>query len=407
MSFQLLLCFISRQLDYKFTKTGFPKPEEGKTIVLYQEAATAEGTPFIGFVSDDSYKRIVIDPTIENVMKYAEKPVSMHFAEVEAAAADTAIFDFDSDATMDFAVVKTVDFFLGLAPDDAAVKENLKALKNTFLTGGKYKSGRIVRGKYEFQDANFRTIRARVDTPGTTTATEVVLDWDAKTRDDIMKLIDLITPAIKYEGFNPRLLRKKFIAIDPDVLVVMRHLIMCFSAYAHVGNTIGKLTIKRNDAKIGGKLSAAVSKLGVDKVATTKDGFTLPRIAISFMPEYLIYRRFLAGELQSQTTSKIDTVYKDIIFDGCPDIRSMLGYGEFHLEFASYIDKKEKDVDLKNEKFLKMHSKWQKITMTGYQSDVRIHANMDRAIKLVGVSKAVAYDHIMDNILGYKADVSA
>lgn len=228
---------------------------------------------------------------------------------------------------------------------------------------------------------------------------------DASNKNEIMALLEDILPAIKYEGFNSKAIREAFIAKGPTDVINVRHILLAFAAYSHIGNNAKNLSIRRVDLEKSKKLAAALDGIGIKKIDRTKTGLTLPRLAIAFMPEYVTFRRFLAGELQDQTESTLDVKFKDIAFHGCPEIRNMTGYAEFHKEFSSFIYEKMKDVDPTDAGFLKNYKKWSKVSINGYKGDADVRSRMTEALSSADISKRAAFDRILAGMAFYRSRI--
>jgi hypothetical protein len=231
----------------------------------------------------------------------------------------------------------------------------------------------------------------------TTTAAQ----FAATTVEDLMKLIDMIDPAVKYSGFTPRHTRMVVKGRNANMTVIAKEIVICFYAYSHIGNNIGKLGERRVDLAISSKVMDACTQIGIVKMERTKDALTLPRVAIAFMPEYLLFRKFIASELQDQTESSINVFYKDIAFDGCPTIRGMPGYSEYHKEFSNFIYKGKIEVKMDDAGFLTSYNRYLKVTRAGYNSDTQIHDNMKHAIEASVMTKQAAIQRIVENITNY------
>jgi hypothetical protein len=226
----------------------------------------------------------------------------------------------------------------------------------------------------------------------------------ATTEAGIIGLINMIDPALQYLGFSPRHSRKVFCDRDPSVTVLSRDLLLCFSAYSRIANNVAKLNKQRVDLDISRKVMGAINGMGIVKRATQKDHLTLPRIAIAFMPEYLLYRKFLVTGLQDQTDAQIDVVYKDIIFHGCSDISTKANYLQFHKEFSALIYKPKEETPLDDKGFLANYNRWSKVTVKGYRNDTQIHAHMTAAINATGQTRGQSLKLITDNLTVYKAN---
>jgi hypothetical protein len=227
---------------------------------------------------------------------------------------------------------------------------------------------------------------------------------NSTTTDGIIGMIKIIDPALKYLGFSPRHSRSVFIRRSNNDTALARDLLLCFSAYAHIANNVAKLNQKRVDLDVSRKVMGAVNGMGIVKKATQKDHLTLPRIAIAFMPEYFIYRSSMVTNLQNQTSSTAEVVYKDIIFHGCDAISSKPGYLQFHKEFSALIYKPGDDTDIADEKFLKNYNRWSKITQSGYKNDTGIHARMATVLTTTYANRESALDAIIQGITHYRAN---
>jgi hypothetical protein len=225
-------------------------------------------------------------------------------------------------------------------------------------------------------------------------------------REDLVQLIEIVDPAVKYLGFHPKTTRRVFLQKRADPAENAKDLLLIFTSYAHIGNNIAKLNRRRVDVDISSQVRDAVEDLNIVKVERTKEALTLPRLAIAFMPEYLLYRKFVTTDLQDQTDSTINVSYKDIAFAGCDLIRSMTGYEEFHKEFSSYIHNKGKGVEITDAAFLKSWSKWLKVAINGYRSDKEIHTAMSSAVSASGVTRKAAIDMITDSMVNHRTTLN-
>jgi hypothetical protein len=278
-----------------------------------------------------------------------------------------------------------------LIDDDSVDMTPIEDFKELFTNGGD-----VVMAYYN--DAGEFQAPARVRYP----LKPLEPNWNAEDREGILAMIRIIIPAVKYDGYVPDRIRNLWLDKYIDNHVNARNLLYAHTAYAHIGNNIGNLQKRRVDIEKGQKLRTVVEQMGVKKVDRTREGLSLPRLAICFMPEYLIYRKFIAGDLQSQTESNLSPVYKDICFHGCPLIRDMAGYKEFHKEFSTYIYKEEKNVNPEDPKFLKQYNQWTRVSIQGYTGDRKIHDRMKYVIGLTELTMEQAYEAIIEGLTYYR-----
>lgn len=223
-------------------------------------------------------------------------------------------------------------------------------------------------------------------------------NFAANSVSSIIDLMEIIEPAVKYDGFNPKVIRDTFIDKYENDEDCSRDLLISFTAYSTIGNNISKLNNKRNNPKVAKMVMEYIQSIGISKKAADKNALTLPRIAIAFMPEYLVYRKYIARGLQNQTSSPINVIYKDIVFLGNNQIRAMDGYIDFHKEFSSYIIQPGTDVALDDKVFLAKYNRWNKVVISGYATDTDIHARMGVAISTTGGTPMQALQFIMEGI---------
>lgn len=242
---------------------------------------------------------------------------------------------------------------------------------------------------------------------GKASTTKEVENFDilsAETEEEILKMISLAESATKYDGFDPNNVRKNFISYRKGKInETVRDLLVCFMAYSVCGNNTSRLTKKRQGMTISKTVMEFLNEIGIRKISSSKTGFTLPRIALAFMPEYLLYRKFIGKDFQDQTSSSLDLKYKDVVFNGCTTIREMAGYKSFHLEFSSFITSPGTEVALDDKTFLAKISRWDKIALAGYRSDVGIHNAMQAAITASALSAKQAFALIHKNIRTYSS----
>ena len=212
----------------------------------------------------------------------------------------------------------------------------------------------------------------------------------------IVDLIKLLDKNIAYEGFNPSITRnefyKKFSAQGKDIFT--RELSVILLSYCHIGNNSSKLSKKRVDLSWAKKVLDRIDTLNIVKKGETKTSLTLPRIAISFMPELLAIRAHLAVNLQKQTTSGIDLMYQDLSFSGCTLINKISGYEAFNKEMSAMIFDMKKETDVTDVAFLKNYKRWNKISEKGYQNDAVMNTRMSEVFTSSGWTPKDAYDFI-------------
>jgi len=199
-----------------------------------------------------------------------------------------------------------------------------------------------------------------------------------------------------YEGFSPEITRNQFYQIfkDGSSTNFCRALILVFVAYCGVKNNIGKLGLKRMNLEWSKKLYDSMEEFGIKKKADSKETLTLPRLAISFMPELLAYRKYLGSELQHQTESSINVAYQDLAFCGCPSINGLPGYDIYHKEMSSYIYKPGEETALDDKKFLASLARWSKVSKTGYKKDFPLIERMNQVFPSSGWTTMAAYRFI-------------
>jgi hypothetical protein len=267
-----------------------------------------------------------------------------------------------------------------------------------------YKKPSIEDGEVQESDSDDSTAISNQVNTEVNTNTNIVVPQPAPVNNTIPDEFDnliLLQDAVKYDGFSPKKLRANFIG-NKNNDTIARDLIMCFTAYSSIGNNVNKLQSKRHDLELSRSLVTSLNTLGVKYRTSESNGFTLPRIAISFMPEYVIYRKFFAKDLQNQTSSNLEIPYKDIIFYGCDQIRNMTNYNIFHKEFSAMIMKKGITVDMNDDKIKAIYDRWNNVSIAGYQSDTGIHANMVHALGLRDMTAQSAFIQIRSNMTGYK-----
>lgn len=372
------------------TTADFPTLTSDDITLFYQPPADEDSPAVVRFHREDVQAQYTNKRKVSTVLAVTEEVLLGQFEVIEATVPNARIWNTIYNFDEGLAVKTIMERYYATFTDENTVRVNCDQLLRKFNEGGEF-FGRIAleNGNLAPPGAHIYTLPVPPD------------PWTAEDEGGILALIDQIIPAIKYEGFKPEHSRKLFISKKPSREAIARDLVMVFSAYSHIGNNIGKLNKRRVDLVISEKLMKSVETMGVVKQNKTKDGLTLPRLAIAFMPEYLVFRKYLGGELQNQTESKVAVEFKDIVFYGCPEIRSRTEYESFHMEFSSYIFKKEEDTDVDDKVFVKKYKQWNKVSTQGYKSDSAIHGRMADAINATGWNKKKAFQFILDGINAY------
>jgi hypothetical protein len=376
----------------KYSDSILPTPEEGDLTVFvkFDNNIGSDVTIQVHEAEDGALDEYTRKRKEKTILEACGDLTSDHFASIEGMANIFQVWSVTRGRDVGKAVIAVLDHLDELVDDNEAVKTNVNAIRNIFTEGGTY-TGVSVTSDGTVSGITRQTYSVNTDI------------WRASTEGGIIDLIRMLIPAIKYEGFNPAITRRIFLEPRPSADEAVRDLILCFSAYSHIGNAIGKLVVRRVDVVIGKRLMEAVGSMGVMKSDRTKKGMTLPRLAIAFMPEYLIFRKFLGGQLQSQTESSINTQYKDLSFYGCPGIREMEGYREYHKEFSSYIYDSGQETELDDPTFLKTYKRWNRVSVIGYNSDSGVHDRMRNAITAMGLSHAGSIAFFKESFVLYRA----
>lgn len=400
MANKSVIVILSKDAGKQISSTSFPELNDQDITLFIQPPATAGGRNVfkINVTGVDSiYTRKRTSNTIFSCGTDIEKP---HLGIFNAGMDNLQVICFESGFNIGPPILEGLKKIIAVADDDQVDTSGIAPYITTFTEGGKF-YGSLAQA--DGTQPGFTEQDYDPATTETATDTTTAVDWNTTTEAGILALIATILPAIVYDGYKPSRIRSKFIKKHDDKNVVAKDLIMCFSAYAHIGNNITKLQKRRVDVNTGAKLQAAVETMGVKKADRSRYGLTLPRIAIAFMPEYLMFRRFWAKDLQSQTASSINVAYKDVAFAGCAAIRAMAGYPEYHEEFATYIfSGKPNDIaDPKDEKFIKNHKQWTKVATTGYSSDAEVHARMTTALNMSEATPGAVYRFIYDGITNH------
>jgi len=101
--------------------------------------------------------------------------------------------------------------------------------------------------------------------------------------------------AIGFAGFNPSIIRKAVVTkLNPN------ELLRVLTIAAQVGNNPGRLAGKVNDQATGKRAQELLAKHSISTKAGSRDGLTLPRIAIAVAPLFYKVRQSLGTILQNQ-----------------------------------------------------------------------------------------------------------
>jgi hypothetical protein len=349
-------------------------------------------------------KRQVFDPIDDTCL-----------AVVEATTGDPIIYCYEPNIDVGPIIINLINEVSSKVMDPSAVKTRCNTITALFTNGGPFignfpRDDDTMSGEtgLTYVPGNPIVIAAAPVIPpagaaGAIGATATAVDFAASTEADILRLIETIVPAIVYLGFKPQYIRHVFLKKYTTLPIAVRNLMFCFSAYAYIGNNIAKLQHKRVDVDISKRLMQAVETMGVAKQGQNNDTLTLPRLAIAFMPEYLIYRKVIARDLQDQTESTLAVVYKDIVFYGCKEIRDLAGYADFHKEFSSFImhGQKKEIADMTDAKVKSTYERWNKVSVNGYKADAQIHTRMATAISATLWSKSQAFNFMSQGMTAY------
>lgn len=366
-----------------------PAPTSEDISLFIRLGATKGATPtFLAHSQDTnpSYQRMKFTDTLYNA---GVAITAEHFREIEQLAEKFVIYNYVAGLDIGPFIVAALVHVVSKSGVEDPATPHIDKLGEVFEKGGTF-TGRLLG-----TDGTMSPLGPHTYAPA---AGAVEIDFETDTQEGILTLIETVVPAIAYDGFNPKHIRSIFISKHNDQKVVAKNLLLVFAAYAFIGNNITKLTVRRVDAAIGDTLMKMVTSLGVKKVDRSKNGLTLPRLAIAFMPEYLAFRRFISKELQNQTSSSVSVEFKDIAFYGCDQVRNKGGYLEFHKEFSSYIYKQGKDVSLEDPGFLKNYARWNKVAIQGYQKDTTIHQRMIEIVGSEAMTRAQVYDFFITGI---------
>jgi hypothetical protein len=172
------------------------------------------------------------------------------------------------------------------------------------------------------------------------------MDFDS---DLTEKNLDEIFDALTYNGFSIDDVRKNVI-VESDgsfrtIEEVRNFIIVSLISLAKAGNNLSKLTSKVKDKQVGLEVKKKIKEFGIKVKAKDPGTITLPRMAIAFLPTYILIRKKFKEHLQRQTASTLNIVYCDISLCGVEEIWNKTGYQDFYHSFSKLIGKKKKKDD--------------------------------------------------------------
>lgn len=204
------------------------------------------------------------------------------------------------------------------------------------------------------------------------TIESIILDEED---DDFMGELEDFGNAIVYDGFGIETTRLITYGSNIHTTIqdetCVKNVAYSLLAYAYVGANLEKLDDRRISDKVGNQLKKKLVNFGVQRKKTSKSTLTLPRIAICYLPAYLALRCTRRNNLQNQTTSTIDVVYKDPVFIAVPEIANMEGYDTFYEEFSKVLEipsSNESEAE-KAKREMRKNVDWKKISQEGYRQD--------------------------------------
>jgi len=238
------------------------------------------------------------------------------------------------------------------------------------------------------------------DEPSKKKRRQEILNTVPQTYAELTELVKIVEESLKYDGFDSKVIREEFRKGVKTPVEKSRKLYVCLATYANIGNNISNLSVNRVDLGVCEKVMKMVEVFGVKKTRVDKHTLTLPRIALSFLPEYLIYRKFIHEDPENKTESTLNPIYQDVQFIGCPTIKAMPGYDEYHIDFSALIYHKDKGVDKTDKGFLKNYKKWANVAISGYSKDGRTRERMASALSSEKLSMEEAYDYLSEGMSG-------
>jgi hypothetical protein len=240
-----------------------------------------------------------------------------------------------------------------------------------------------------------------------TRANKFIEIYNKSSIESILEMVHFVDYDLEYMGFSPKKTREAFVSGIEDDVKIAKKLMLVFTAYAAIGNNSGNLAKKRVNIDVGTKINTLIVAMRIGRKTSESSGFTLARLAIAFMPEYLMYRRYVVKKLTDQAVGTISAEYKDLCFYGCSRIREMSGYKDYHKNFSALIYKPGVTIELDDKEFLSSLKKFAGVSEKGFVSDEAIHKRMDDAISMVQSDGKNALNWIISSIAIYRATKKA
>jgi len=250
--------------------------------------------------------------------------------------------------------------------------------------------------KRKMDDGDVPTAKKRSNTSDEETFEQSIID-----------MMEIYDKATDYEGYDPKSVRKTFMAKCPDRNTFINLLMRALMVYVKAGNNPSKLNIKRSEMLNARKIISEIGVLGISKVASDKGTLTLPRIGMAFMTELFIVRKHFCSELQTQVQASCDPIYQDVAFAGCPLINIQDGYSQFYYEFSGLISnrgsgyksdeigRKQHEVDVE---------RWIKVATDGYPKDKIVSKRMMGAMAVENKDQGIKF--IKESYEKYEAEQS-
>jgi hypothetical protein len=213
--------------------------------------------------------------------------------------------------------------------------------------------------------------------------------------EDIINLIK----SLSYNGLDLKKIRSKMDRDDKEKAI--SDVMTCLISYMKVGNNPNKMNSTVVDKNVGNMALNVITNLGIMKRATDSETLTLPRIALAFLPSYLLLRKFSEDTLDFQIDVDLDVIYMDIAFCGVNSIWADDDYKEFYGRFNELIAPKERANKRKrgdDGDAQRRETDWQEVASNGYRNDSMIHGIMNGALKKVQKGK-VTYDDVRTSII--------
>lgn len=243
------------------------------------------------------------------------------------------------------------------------------------------------------------------------------LNMNAVGWNDIDSLFHIMRDATLYNGVDLKAVRQSFLSkYQGQNQAATRDLALLLLTYIRAGNNVSKMNVKRKDINVSKEMISLSQRIGIVKKAASASDITYPRLALAFMAELLICRKFLVKDLSKQVDVALSVEYHDLAFAGCPRIATLDQYSEFHIEFSALIHKiKPKGsnkvsygIDPKDPSFVKNHERWLKVASNGYARDKIQHERITAAMALTvpdGTNpRAVVWPFIEQGVVTYTAE---